>query len=63
LIEFVGCFLVLGANKQALHDIIAKTAVYKKADIASSTTGLFILIDQSSLWSIFLYVKHNNWAC
>ena len=33
LIIFVGCFLVLGEKKQALHDIICKTAVYKKTDI------------------------------
>lgn len=33
LIIFVGCFLVLGEKKQALHDIICKTAVYKKSDI------------------------------
>jgi len=26
---FVGCFFVLGQNRQALHDILAKTAVYK----------------------------------
>lgn len=32
-IIFVGCFLVLGEKKQALHDIICKTAVYKKSDI------------------------------
>lgn len=29
LIIFIGCFFVLGKNKQALHDILAKTAVYK----------------------------------
>ncbi len=32
-IIFVGCFLVLGEKKQALHDIICKTAVYKKSEI------------------------------
>jgi uncharacterized RDD family membrane protein YckC len=32
-IIFIGCFLVLGEKKQALHDIICKTAVYKKSDI------------------------------
>ena len=32
-IIFVGCFLVLAEKKQALHDIICKTAVYKKSDI------------------------------
>jgi uncharacterized RDD family membrane protein YckC len=30
---FVGCFFTLGMNKQAFHDMIAKTAVYKKTDI------------------------------
>ena len=29
LVVFVGCFVVLGANRQALHDMLAKTAVYK----------------------------------
>jgi len=31
---FVGCFFVLGASRQALHDMIAKTAVYPKDKIA-----------------------------
>ncbi len=31
LVIFVGCFMVLGASKQALHDRIVKTAVYPKA--------------------------------
>ncbi len=30
---FIGCFLVLGDKKQALHDMAAKTAVYLKADL------------------------------
>ena len=30
---FIGCFFVLGEKKQALHDIICKTAVYNKSDI------------------------------
>ncbi len=29
LIVFVGCFFVLGENRQAFHDTIAKTAVYR----------------------------------
>ena len=29
----LGCFLVLGNKKQALHDIICKTAVFNKSDI------------------------------
>ena len=33
-IIFIGCFLVLGEKKQALHDIICKTAVYKKSEIS-----------------------------
>ena len=34
-IVFVGCFLVLGDKKQALHDMAAKTAVFNKADIGT----------------------------
>ncbi len=30
LVIFVGCFLVLGVSKQALHDRIVNTAVYPK---------------------------------
>ncbi len=33
LIVFVGCFLALSADKQALHDRIAKTAVYPKTAV------------------------------
>ena len=33
LIIFIGCFFVLGEKKQALHDIICKTAVYNKSNI------------------------------
>ncbi|WP_018341850.1 RDD family protein [Cytophaga aurantiaca] len=33
LVIFIGCFFVLGAKKQALHDLVAKTAVFKKSDI------------------------------
>ena len=33
LVFFFGCFAALGDKKQALHDIIAKTAVYKKSEI------------------------------
>jgi uncharacterized RDD family membrane protein YckC len=35
LVFFFGCFAALGEKRQALHDIIAKSAVYKKADIAA----------------------------
>ena len=34
LVFFFGCFAALGEKCQALHDTIAKSAVYKKADIA-----------------------------
>lgn len=34
LVFFFGCFATLGEKKQALHDIIIKSAVYKKSDIA-----------------------------
>lgn len=33
LVFFFGCFATLSDKKQALHDIIAKTAVYKNDDI------------------------------
>ncbi|MBI9065695.1 MAG: RDD family protein [Salinivirgaceae bacterium] len=33
LIIIIGCFFVLGESKLALHDIIAKTAVYPKAEL------------------------------
>ena len=33
LVIFVGCFLVLGDKRQALHDMAAKTAIFKKADL------------------------------
>lgn len=29
LVIFIGCFFVFGKNRQALHDIVGKTAVYK----------------------------------
>jgi len=32
---FFGCFVALGEKRQALHDIIAKSAVYKKTDITA----------------------------
>ena len=35
LVFFFGCFATLGEKRQALHDIIAKSAVYKKADITA----------------------------
>jgi uncharacterized RDD family membrane protein YckC len=33
LIVFVGCFLALGDRRQALHDLGAATAVFRKADL------------------------------
>ncbi|HEY6223598.1 MAG TPA: RDD family protein [Gemmatimonadales bacterium] len=33
LIIFVGCFFTLGVRRQAIHDMIARTAVYPKAAI------------------------------
>lgn len=29
LVVFIGCFFALGQNRQALHDLVAKTAVFK----------------------------------
>lgn len=33
LVFLVGCFFVLGANRMALHDMIAQTAVFHKLDV------------------------------
>jgi uncharacterized RDD family membrane protein YckC len=33
IIVFIGCFLVLGDKRQALHDVAAKAAVFRKADL------------------------------
>ena len=33
LVIFIGCFFVLGSQKQAIHDMISKTAVFNKADL------------------------------
>jgi len=33
---FIGCFFVLGAAKQAFHDMIAKTAVYKRTELQAA---------------------------
>jgi uncharacterized RDD family membrane protein YckC len=33
LVIFVGCFLALGDKRQALHDLGAATAVFRKADL------------------------------
>ena len=34
VVFFCGCFVALGEKRQALHDMIAHTAVYRKADVA-----------------------------
>jgi len=36
LVIFVGCFLVLGMSRQALHDRLVKTAVYPKGMIRAA---------------------------
>ncbi len=36
LIITVGCFFVLGEKRQAFHDMIAKTAVFKRIDIKNN---------------------------
>ena len=33
---FIGCFLALGRNRQALHDMVVKTAVFKVHDVKKS---------------------------
>jgi len=33
IVFFIGCFFALGAHKQALHDIIAKTSIYYKDEL------------------------------
>jgi uncharacterized RDD family membrane protein YckC len=35
LVVFIGCFLVLGDKRQALHDLAAGTAVFRRADLAA----------------------------
>jgi uncharacterized RDD family membrane protein YckC len=34
LVVFAGCFFALGDKRQALHDLAAKTAVFRKVDLA-----------------------------
>ncbi|HKK51691.1 MAG TPA: RDD family protein [Myxococcota bacterium] len=36
LVVFGGCFAALGVGRQALHDMIVKTAVYARRDLASA---------------------------
>lgn len=33
IVIFIGCFFVLSANRQALHDLIAKTAVFRREHV------------------------------
>jgi len=33
LVVFIGCFFAIGAKKQALHDMIGKTAVFKRTEL------------------------------
>jgi uncharacterized RDD family membrane protein YckC len=35
VVIFVGCFLVLGDKRQALHDIAARTAVFRTSDLTA----------------------------
>jgi len=38
-VVFIGCFFVLGEARQALHDMIAKTAVYPRDRLAAAVVG------------------------
>jgi len=40
VVIFIGCFFVLGDQRQALHDMIAKTAVYYKDQIQEENKAL-----------------------
>ena len=40
LAVFVGCFFVLGASRQAFHDMAAKTAVYSRAELGKQEPGI-----------------------
>ena len=40
LIILIGCFFVLGKNRQAFHDMLAKTAVYKKENLKDENNNL-----------------------
>ena len=37
MLATAGCFLVLGSRRQALHDRIARTAVFRKWDLRCRT--------------------------
>jgi uncharacterized RDD family membrane protein YckC len=33
MVVFFGCFMVLGVRRQAIHDLLARTAVFRKEDL------------------------------
>jgi len=35
IVIFLGCFLVLGDKRQALHDVAARTAVFRRSDLTA----------------------------
>ncbi len=37
IVIFIGCFFALGEKKLALHDLIAKTAIYRKSELEDGT--------------------------
>ncbi len=39
LVIVIGCFFVLGENKLAFHDMIAKTAVFRKSELEDGTAA------------------------
>ena len=45
---FIGCFLVFGEKKLALHDMIAKTAVFNKKDLENGTASQSIFNEASA---------------
>jgi uncharacterized RDD family membrane protein YckC len=36
---FVGCFFTLGVARQAVHDMLLKTAVFRRSDLAARAAG------------------------
>ena len=40
---FIGCFFVLGSSRQALHDKVAGTAVFKKSDLRTAGHGFEVV--------------------
>lgn len=39
LVIIVGCFIVLGDKKQSIHDMLAKTAVFKKNELSDGSAS------------------------